>query len=334
MVRHRPPRSRRPGSAGETCIYCLETKGPEQFTKVEHVLPQSFGRFRPANLVLRGVVCDSCNQCFGDELELYLARDTPDGLNRFLLAGKDPAAFRSLGRRSSLVHRADDGPLKGALVAHREGEGLLELKPLPQVAYGKTDGGPYEKWFPVDQLPDRAVLEELRREGFRYVYFCEIEDIQPVLAELRERGQEVSDLAETSNAGLKQTVRIETVARLAMPFGRAITKIAFNYLAHEYGAQTALQAGFDAARNFVRSGGRPDRRRIWRSSRPRVGNGPLGHSIAIEWNRSGTPVTATATLSFHHASWYSVELGSLLVAPPADRAHLFNLKTMTVERLA
>jgi len=154
-----------------------------------------------------------------------------------------------------------------------------------------------------------------------------------VLAALKERGQEVSDVVETSNAGLKQTVRVETVARLAMPFGRAITKIAFNYLAHEYGAQTALQAGFDTARHFVRSGGRPDERRIWSSSQPRVGKWPLGHSIAIEWNRRTTPVTATATLSFHHASWYSVELGSLLVAPSVDRAHLFNLKTMTAERL-
>ncbi len=106
-----------------------------------------------------------------------------------------------------------------------------------------------------------------------------------------------------------------------------------NYLAHEYGAQTALMAGFETTRRFVRHGGLPDERRIWNLSPPRVGKWPLGHSITVEWDRRRTPATATAIISFHHTSWYSVELGSLLVAPAADRAHVFNLKTMTVERL-
>lgn len=332
MAERRSPHRRREATGG-TCIYCRETKGPGEFRKVEHVLPQSFGRFRPTNLVLRNVVCDECNQLLGDELELYLARDTPDGLNRYLIGGKTPADFKSLGARASLVHRADDGPLKGALVAHRVGQGALELAPLPQVGFGRTEGGPYEKWFRADTLPDGPTLQALARDGYRHIHFCEILDVTPVLAELKARGLEVSEVVETRRAGWKQTVRVETVARLAMPFGRAIAKIALNYLTHEYGPATTLMAGFETARRFVRHGGRPEERRIWNPRSPRAGTWPLGHSISIEWDRNRTPSTAIATVSFHHTSWYTVTLGSLLVAPGADRAHLFNLKTMTVQRV-
>lgn len=332
MPEQRRTRQRRDATGG-TCIYCLETKGPNEFRKVEHVLPQSFGRFSPANLVLRNVVCDDCNQHLGDELELYLARDTPDGLNRFLIGGKDPADFKSLGARTSLLHRADDGPLKGALVTHRIINGGMELTPLPQVGFGRSEGGPYDKWFLAEALPDGSALRGLARDGFRHVHFCEVLDVAPILAELRARGMEVSEVVETRPAGWKQTVRVETVARLAMPFGRAITKIAFNYLAHEYGPATALMPEFETARRFVRRGGRADEHRLWSPRLPRAGTWPLGHSVSIEWDRSRTPVTAVATVSLHHASWYTVTIGSLLIAPPADRAHFFDLKTMTVHRL-
>ena len=73
-------------------------------------------------------------------------------------------------------------------------------------------------------------------------------DVAPIVAELKARGLEVAEVVETRPAGCKHPVKVETVARLAMPFGRAITKIALNYLAHEYGAQTALMAGFETAR--------------------------------------------------------------------------------------
>jgi len=56
-----------------TCIYCLKDSNNVSFKKSEHVLPQSFGVFEN-NFTLNGVVCDSCNKYFGDNLELDLAR--------------------------------------------------------------------------------------------------------------------------------------------------------------------------------------------------------------------------------------------------------------------
>jgi len=48
------------------CIYCGSAEPPRE--KREHVLPQSYGLFED-NWVL-DCVCDSCNQYFGDKLEL------------------------------------------------------------------------------------------------------------------------------------------------------------------------------------------------------------------------------------------------------------------------
>lgn len=178
-------------AAMPTCIYCLESKPKTAFLKAEHVIPESFGGFRD-NLTLHEVVCDDCNQFFGNDVELYLARDTPDGLNRFLIGGKNHREFHSLGKGSLLERRVKSDFLKGAFVAH--GERPQKFVLLPQIGFGKSKTGPC-KWFTVDQLPTREELQTLLGDGHRHVQFCEIDDPTPVLAELYERGALVSDSA-------------------------------------------------------------------------------------------------------------------------------------------
>jgi hypothetical protein len=220
-----------------TCIYCLESKPKTAFSKAEHVIPESFGGFRD-NLTLHEVVCDDCNQFFGDDIELYLARDTPDGVNRYLLGGKDPKDFKSLGKSSSLVRRLTSGFLEGAFVAHRPGGGPREFVLLPQIGLGTSKAGPF-KWFTADHLPTREELHTLLSDGYRHA--CEIDDATPVLAELHARGASLSDTIETlTGPPSEEKFRIE--GQLGMKFGRAITKITLNYIAHEYGAATALMA--------------------------------------------------------------------------------------------
>ena len=65
------------------CIYCLEDKPQSNFQKREHVIPQCFGKFTPDNLILYNDVCDECNQYFSENLELFLGRDTLEGIERF-----------------------------------------------------------------------------------------------------------------------------------------------------------------------------------------------------------------------------------------------------------
>jgi len=65
------------------CVYCLKDKKPSDFRKVEHVIPQAFGKFKN-NHTLRKIICTDCNQKFGDILEIRLGRDTIDGIYRTL----------------------------------------------------------------------------------------------------------------------------------------------------------------------------------------------------------------------------------------------------------
>ena len=64
-----------------TCHYCEQTKPLSEFNR-GHVMPQAFGKYEE-NLVLHGVECEECNDYFGRTVELALARDSKEGLDRF-----------------------------------------------------------------------------------------------------------------------------------------------------------------------------------------------------------------------------------------------------------
>ena len=76
------------------CIYCQEVKTDDCYKNTEHVIPQSFGLFRD-NFTLNKIVCDDCNKYFGDNLEIDLARDTFEGLQRFNFDVKKPADYKT-----------------------------------------------------------------------------------------------------------------------------------------------------------------------------------------------------------------------------------------------
>src|SRR5262249_31407947 len=111
------------------CIYCVTDKPGSAFTKTEHVLPQAFGRFRNSqDVTLQNMVCDDCNQFFGDTIDLYLARDTPDGLRRFLLGYRPPEEFKSLGKATSMTFRVATGLFAGAFGKQKAVEGELGVE--------------------------------------------------------------------------------------------------------------------------------------------------------------------------------------------------------------
>ena len=88
------------------CIYCLEEKPSDYFKKTEHVLPQSFGRFKN-NFTLNKVVCDDCNKYFGDHLEISLGRDTFEGMSRFEHKIKKPKDFKSPGKKRQAHYQSE-----------------------------------------------------------------------------------------------------------------------------------------------------------------------------------------------------------------------------------
>src|SRR5467141_3459337 len=172
-------------------IYCVTDKPASAFTKVEHVLPQAFGRFRK-NLTLQDTVCDDCNEFFGNTLDLYLARDTPDGFNRFRLGYLPPEEYKHLGKASTMTHHVAEGPLAGAFVKQVPDDGKLGVELLPQIGFGPSHTGPF-KWFLVSALPTKEQLRELFGTGHRHMHFASVEDKDAAVKELVARGLKYED---------------------------------------------------------------------------------------------------------------------------------------------
>ncbi len=55
----------------KTCLFC-STAGP--YEKHEHIIPEALGN---DDLILRGEVCDKCNQYFGSKIESFVLAKTP-----------------------------------------------------------------------------------------------------------------------------------------------------------------------------------------------------------------------------------------------------------------
>jgi len=94
--------------------------------KAEHVMPQSFGRFKN-NLTLIETVCDVCNEYFGNNLELDLGRGSWEGLSRYTHGVKPPDQYKSHGARSGLTFKIREGKLKGAYATLKYSKEMQQL---------------------------------------------------------------------------------------------------------------------------------------------------------------------------------------------------------------
>jgi len=126
------------------CIYCQQERWKDYYTKAEHVLPQSFGKFR-RNMTLRNVVCDLCNQYFGDHLETYLGRDTFEGQLLFKHGVRNADEFKSVGPESGIVLKSTEGDFAGCYMyrEYSRERGDIVVKPLPQVGFMLAPGNTY-----------------------------------------------------------------------------------------------------------------------------------------------------------------------------------------------
>lgn len=237
------------------CIYCQKDKPEPAYEKAEHVIPQSFGRFSN-NFTLRHLVCDECNQFFGDNLELALARDTLEGQSRADFGVKKAEDFKSPGRQSRVRIKIAEGNFKGAYAFrdYSEADGKVTLQPVPQIGFRQRDSGEY-RYFPLSELPGKKQLEELgldlqHPQSIRAVGL-EVEELSKRLAEKDILFQPEGDVVSTSGSA---SVLCEVQGAIDIIIWRATAKIAFNYLAYWAGGDFVRQASFDQARNFVRHG--------------------------------------------------------------------------------
>ncbi len=120
------------------CIYCLEYREVCAFKK-EHVLPRAFGSYRN-NLTLTDCVCIDCNQYFGNNLELFLSRDSIEALRRLEYGLKPLKDIDELHLDRLSFSVAQEGDWKGVRLRPKVEEGELVVEPFAQVGLAKRGG--------------------------------------------------------------------------------------------------------------------------------------------------------------------------------------------------
>lgn len=320
------------------CIYCLQERDRRSYTKVEHVLPQSFGTF-DQNFTLREVVCDECNQYFGDNLEIFLARDTYEGQLRFTHGVKDASEFKELGRSSRVAIKHAEGGYAGVYVSRRYSteKGTIEVTPLPQVGFLLAEG--HYEYFLLDAIPSLATLREKGFNGERprsiHGLAVEPESLERLLA---ERGIPFRMSDYDSQTGRPDSILCEFEGTIDHVIRRALAKIGFNYLAYWQGAAFLLRPEFDMARHYIRYGTLPDYPMMSidevaiLEGEPMEGPRALGHIITTAWTAVHSVL---AQISLFNWLTYRVSLTKEVdgPAPEIRRGHIFDVVNRKIHEL-
>lgn len=241
-----------------TCVYCQLEKSVEGFTR-EHVVHRAFGGFED-NLTLapleKPAVCRDCNQFFGEGIDRQITRDSYEAFHRLFQGHRSLEAIRELFALRVRVSLPDDhelGPLQlelGPAVQDRPG-----LYLVPQVRFESEDG----HWVCVKEAElatqNPVTDPSLRRDPV--AIFSSFPDAEERLrAKLEALGlapatwTRIEDMPE---AGVRE-MELDVQGSVDADLGRAVAKIAFNYLTWAKGPAFVLRPDFDPVRRFIRYG--------------------------------------------------------------------------------
>ncbi len=288
------------------CIYCLKEKGNSNFNR-EHVLPESFGTFTN-NLTLLETVCKDCNQYFGDELELFLGRDTFEGMQRYLHGIKGIGDFKFRHDSRIQFHLKEKGDWCGAIMCLKTDPArkMVIVEPVAQVGLLKQN----DAWhfFDLKKLPHK---DELLRQGFIVkgpralkILFNEEWSKSDVFGILKKSGINLTQESEPLVFDYKgKNVDVEIRTTIDKIIFRGIAKIVFNYLTYVAGVSFVLSDDFTKVRRFIRYGEMPDWKPVLIQKSPILHEEKRfnirqtkGHMVTVNWNRAKTVVISQVTL--------------------------------------
>ena len=321
------------------CIYCLKQKPASEFSR-EHVIPQSFGLFQQ-NLVLDDEVCRACNEYFGKILDRILARESPQGVVRYL-SGQKPISELSKASRQRVHAQLDsDDPFKAddiTFVKTDEGEGIALT---PGIKYWSSNN----KWQFVSltelESKNEALLDDLdRSQPVELIYTGKDEKkckgqltrIKAALGRLKLGIDIDEESVEQLKPGEKLRIAIDVVEGDLTR--RAVAKIGFNYLTKTQGREFALNEGFNEVREYIRFGKGSQRHFVRLEQIPLYEGGKQarsrgGHTVLVDWAPSGTTVFGWVTLLQHIS--YKIDFGAYKgVLKPIGKGHYFDVTTKEV----
>ena len=306
----------------------------------EHVVPESFGGFRNA-LVLHSLVCSSCNSHLGKTLDAALARDSVEGLERYRAGVKRPRDIANFRATSITLRAHDAGEFTGAEIRLAPDESDTELRAdiLPSAAIHAADRDQYVPFSQTAILDGSWRSESVDwRKGLKLFGPDEatarmrraLEDQGVTFASWRPLGPPDAE------RGVPEVLEEYTVPPVVR---RAVSKIAFNYLAFRLGRELVLMPAFDPIREFIRNGTDPSVPPVhvshqlpFRTDRPPEER-PQVHFVAIDGHGSHRNLLGVVTLFGYHG--YTLVLAENFKGPWPDLplAHLYNLKTLSVSEM-
>lgn len=327
------------------CIYCLKNKPLSEFQKREHVMPRCYGTFAPDNLILYKTVCDECNQYFGEAIELYLGRDTIEGIIRYR-HGIKPAKEPKKHKR--LKFKIPFGELKGMIVIPKYagvlGENVLDL--VLQVGFFKKVKQEYDYFEPQDMPTVKELIEngyEIKEKKIDLIARND-KELNYLLKIVKEKGMDVRPEEKKEwrehVKKINQTL-VEGIVKIDRIIYRGFSKIGFNYLAYVVGKDFVLLEDFDGIRNFIRHGeGNSDdyfgvneppileEDRILKRFNIKVTN---GHLIIVEWKGANL----ISKLSIFNITTYLIKLCKNFkgIWRPIKSGHHFDIDSKRVNKL-
>lgn len=326
------------------CIYCLRVDPPCGFN-TEHVVPQALGRFQN-NLTLNEEVCTECNQFFGDTLDRFLTRDSAEALLRFRYGLKDPAEVDAMFRERVGVTLPSDGSKWGgvhlAFAPPPPGSSEPYLDLVPQVGFELKDKTGWLYYTLTDLSERQNVAEEIDRLcGPRRVILFDSDDSKEKLLGVLSR-LAIPFKKESEFTGFEPfeegNVDAELTFRFDESLGRAICKIAVNYLTYMAGPELVLHNDLNPIREFVRHGGDPSQFITFldapqvRDAEGEAKEAP-GHLLALSWDDTRRKILCKVC-PFSHKT-YLVRLCDEFegIWREIVSAHFYDLQSMSVSPL-
>ena len=307
IVRNRP-------ASPPTCIYCRSTTNP--FTR-EHAVNQAFGKFKmndATDFVLKNIVCQQCNQFFGDTIDLVLGRDSAAAILRYKFGLKSPAKTQELNYKRVALKFRVVGPFEGAYFELGSDVGGMNLVPVfpPQIGM-RWKISSKTKWLLESQISGDTFAEYRAAKAgtVEMLILGPTEaDRNRVANKVRDAGIQITnqrDIAGHTQA--KDEILTEVTTQLDADILRALAKIAFNYVACVHGADFMLRPDFDELRNYIRYGASSQIPLVILGAGGILTGEPSrlkftdGHLITFEWNETGRGLMARVSL-FNDAKYH------------------------------
>jgi HNH endonuclease len=315
------------------CIYC-RCNLPDYVPK-EHVIPQSFGVFKP-DLTLR-CVCKECNHYFGSKLEWPMLFKSIEGLRRLQFGHK--GAVGSIGTTGLAPTIGEGDDWKGAQVVvrtDRKGVGSTEV--LPQVGARRSPSDPFE-WVLERDLTAEFAARYSKGSEFRMVGGKTKADNERLVDKLKVvcptfayGGVMNPPFSEDGKVLLNIEYTVDRVV------ARCLCKIGFNYMALTCGETFVLSSEFNDMRKFIRSDVGDEAGRVFVKGNPIIAQeiitgerGTDGHVLTVE----GRPADRTleVQLALFNSIPHKIPMTKQYPGHAFAKGHHFNTETGEVSEL-